>query len=166
MVRRTAAHLSCSHWQTQVMLMRCWMNCSGQHWKPGPKVIKHFSCSTHLSIKFVLLINLKLLTIAYSFLLNIAEHENFSCNKYENCWHFHIYEQRNFILSWAEYEKSFITSGLMSATLSKLFCLPSEMKSTLKEKNLLPSFLLEKTSFQKGLSVQESKQEAQMLYPL
>ena len=29
-----------------------------------------------------------------SFLLNIAEHENFSVNKYENanyCWHFHIY---------------------------------------------------------------------------
>ena len=29
-------------------------------------------------------INLKLLTIANSFLLNIAEHENFSANKYEN----------------------------------------------------------------------------------
>ena len=44
--------------------------------------------------KFVLLIILKLLTIANSFLLNIAEHENFSANKYENanyCWHFHIY---------------------------------------------------------------------------
>ena len=26
-----------------------------------------------------------------SFLLNIAEHENFSADKYENCWHFHIY---------------------------------------------------------------------------
>ena len=28
------------------------------------------------------------------FFLNIAEHENFSANKYENanyCWHFHIY---------------------------------------------------------------------------
>ena len=35
-------------------------------------------------MKFVLLINLKLLTIANSFLLNIAEHENFSANKYEN----------------------------------------------------------------------------------
>ena len=61
---------------------------------PGPKVIKLFSCSTQLSMKIVLLINIKLLIIANSFLQNIAEHENFSANKYENanyCWHFHIY---------------------------------------------------------------------------
>ena len=60
----------------------------------GSEVIKLFSCSTQLSMKFVQLINLKLLIIANSFLLNIAEHENFSANKYENanyCWHFHIY---------------------------------------------------------------------------
>ena len=73
---------------------------------PGPEVIKLFSCSTQLSMKFVLLINLKLLTILNSFLLNIAEHENFSANKYENAnlsWHFHIYWQRKFHaqLSWA-----------------------------------------------------------------
>ena len=38
--------------------------------------------------------NLKLLTTTSSFLLNIAEHENVSANKYENAnyrWHFHIY---------------------------------------------------------------------------
>ena len=51
----------------------------------GPEVIKLFSCSTQQSIKFVLLINLKILTIPNSFLLNIAEHEIFSANnKYEN----------------------------------------------------------------------------------
>ena len=49
-----------------------------------------FSCSAQVSMKFVLLINLKLLTIANSFLLNIAEHENFSANKYENA-NFYIY---------------------------------------------------------------------------
>ena len=52
-----------------------------------------FSCPTLLSMKFVLLINLKLLTIANVFLLNIVEHENSSANKYENanyCLHFHI----------------------------------------------------------------------------
>ena len=48
---------------------------------PGYEVIKLFSYSTHLSMKFVL-IHLKLLTIANSFLLNIAEHENFSADKY------------------------------------------------------------------------------------
>ena len=58
-------------------------------------------------MKFFMLINLKLLTIADFFLLNIAENEIFSANKYENAnneifsankyenannsWHFHIY---------------------------------------------------------------------------
>ena len=58
-------------------------------------------------MKFVLLINLELLTITCtnSFLLNIAEHEIFYASKYENanyCWHFHIYLQRKFHapLSW------------------------------------------------------------------
>ena len=62
--------------------------------KSGPKVIKLFSCSAQLSMKFFLLINLKLPTVANSFKLYIAEHENFSSNKYENanyCWHFHIH---------------------------------------------------------------------------
>ena len=35
-------------------------------------------------MKFFMLINLKLLTIANSFLLNTAEHENSSANKCEN----------------------------------------------------------------------------------
>ena len=51
---------------------------------PGSEVIKLFSSSTQLSMKFVLLINLKWLTILNSFLLNIVEHENFSANKFEN----------------------------------------------------------------------------------
>ena len=49
-------------------------------------------------MKFALLINLELLTIANSFLLNIAEHENSFANKYENIFvgiffffFFHIY---------------------------------------------------------------------------
>ena len=49
-------------------------------------------------------------------------------------------------------------------TLTKLILLPSEKRSSLKDKNLLPmganSILLEKTSFQKRICVQESKQEA------
>ena len=56
--------------------------------------IKRFSCLTQLSMKFVMLLNLKILTIANSFLLNMTEHVNFSTDKYEsanNSWHFHIY---------------------------------------------------------------------------
>ena len=33
------------------------------------------------------------------------------CKNANNCWHFNIYEQENFILSSVEHEKSFITSG-------------------------------------------------------
>ena len=47
--------------------------------RPGPEVIKLFSCSSQLNMKFVLLINLKPV-IANSLLLNIAEHEIFSAN--------------------------------------------------------------------------------------
>ena len=60
----------------------------------GPEVIKLFACSTQLSMKFVLLINLKFLIITNSSLLNVAEQEHFSANEYENanyCWHFHIH---------------------------------------------------------------------------
>ena len=49
-----------------------------------PEVIKLPQCSTQLGIKYVLLIKLKLLTIANSFLLHIADHEHFPANKYEN----------------------------------------------------------------------------------
>ena len=48
----------------------------------APRLLTFLSCSTQLSMKFVMLINLKELTIANSFLLNIAEHEIFSANKY------------------------------------------------------------------------------------
>ena len=64
-----------------------------------------------------MLVNLKLhvLVIAICFLLNIAEHENFSANKYENANYrrnFHIYYQRNFSCSTElSTKKSVINSG-------------------------------------------------------
>ena len=58
---------------------------------PGPEVIQHVLCSTQLNKKFVLLINLKLLTIANSFLLNIAEHKIFSVDKYDYANYFGIF---------------------------------------------------------------------------
>ena len=81
-----------------------------------PRGYKTFSCSSQLSMKFFMLINLRLVTIANSFLLNIAEHENFSANKYENanfCWQptfvgiFIFIRRENFMLSWVEHEKKF-----------------------------------------------------------
>ena len=72
----------------------------GTPWTYLTFFLKKFSCSTQLSMKFVLLIELK----SQPILLDTAEHETFSANKYENannsankyenannCWHFHIY---------------------------------------------------------------------------
>ena len=49
--------------------------------------IIYFSCSAQLIMKVVLLINLKLLTLVNSFLLNIPKPENFSAKKYKNECH-------------------------------------------------------------------------------
>ena len=65
----------------------------------APNLYNFCSCSTQLSMKFVLLINLKLLTTANSFLLNITEHEIFSANKYENANIFIFISRENFMLS-------------------------------------------------------------------
>ena len=58
-----------------------------QAFYPGPEVNETFFM-LNIAMKFVLLINLQWLTTANSSLLNIAEHENFSANKYEtaNYW--------------------------------------------------------------------------------
>ena len=59
-----------------------------------------------------MLINLKLLLIANSFLLNMAKHEKFFANKYENAYyylHFFIFvSSENLMLSRVEYEQSVI----------------------------------------------------------
>ena len=57
--------------------------------KLGPEVISLFSMLNSAKHE----ICLKLLTVANSLLINIAEHENLTADKYENanyCWHFHI----------------------------------------------------------------------------
>ena len=64
-------------------------------------------------MNFVQLIKYKLLIIANPFLLNMAQHENFSANKYDNanyCWHFHIYWQTKFHAQFSWVWKSFLTS--------------------------------------------------------
>ena len=66
-------------------------------------------------MKFVLLLNLKLLTIANSFLLNIAEHVIFSANKYEKCQLLlafsYLSAEKISCSAELSMKKSFITSG-------------------------------------------------------
>ena len=66
---------------------------------PGSEDFKTFFMVNSTEHEIFMLINLKLLTTANSFLLNLDEHVNFSVNKYKNanyCWHFPIYWQRKF----------------------------------------------------------------------
>ena len=86
------------------------IRCDITYKRAGPEVIKLFSCSSQLSVKFVLLINHKLRATANSVLLNVAEHENFSANKYENAnWVgiFIFISRENFMLSRVDREKVF-----------------------------------------------------------
>ena len=57
-----------------------------------------FSCSIQLSMKFVLLLNLKLLLIVNAFLLNIAEQENFCADKYKNAPQKAHFTRNHFVL--------------------------------------------------------------------
>ena len=68
----------------------------------GPQIIKLFSWSTLLSMKFVPIINLNLPKTVNSFLLNTAVHERFSANKYG---FFIFISRKKFMLSWVEHEK-------------------------------------------------------------
>ena len=65
-------------------------------------------------MKFVLFINLKLLTNANSFLLILSKHENLTANKYMKIptivGVFIFISSENFMLSLIEHGKSFITS--------------------------------------------------------
>ena len=90
------------------------LECQLNHLDPGPEVIKLFSCSTHLSMKFQLLINLncwkiptflafKLSDVAFSMLINVKMPTIVGILTFMS--------MINFVLSWVEHEKSFIASG-------------------------------------------------------
>ena len=79
----------------------------------GPKVIKRFSCSTKLSMKFQLLIKTKIWTnyeVSHFKPLRCYIYHAYKCWNANNCWQFNIHEHDIFELSWVEHEKSFITS--------------------------------------------------------
>ena len=60
---------------------------------------KFFSCSTQLSMKFKMLINIEIAKIDGIFRFNLLETAIYPANKClnaNNCWHFNIYEQDKF----------------------------------------------------------------------
>ena len=67
--------------------------------KPGPEVIKHFSCSTKLRLKFILLMNVKMPTSILTF---ISQKNDLTGFRYFNLkillifGHFNNYEQLKF----------------------------------------------------------------------
>ena len=68
--------------------------------RPGPKVIKLFSCSTQLSLKFILLINVKMPTIVVG-ILTFMSRINYQFLRFEPEFsiyfdYFSIYEQLKF----------------------------------------------------------------------
>ena len=69
------------------------------HWVgSGPEVIKLFSCSTQLSLKFILLINVKMPTIVgiLTFMTRIYQFLRFEQKFSTNFDYFSIYEQLKF----------------------------------------------------------------------
>ena len=75
---------------------------------PGPEFIKLFPCSTQLSMKFILLINVKMPTIVgiltFISIINTIS-ERLKARHFFNCRYFSFYEQLNFVLSGVEHEK-------------------------------------------------------------
>ena len=67
--------------------------------RPGAKVIKLFSCSTQLSMKFILLINVKMPIIVgiltFITMINTLS-ERLKARNLFICWYFSFYEQLKF----------------------------------------------------------------------
>ena len=150
--RSRSAHAFCGVWSGRFFIIQTFLKYSTSQQAgnddsdSGPEVIILFSCSTQPSMKFSLLINMNMPTIEYA----------------SYCWHFYIYSQRNvpcsampskkelviisnlriisrtnFMLSWVEHEKNFVTISL-EATRSKLFCLSSLKEIYSKRKEFTP----------------------------
>ena len=99
-----------------LVLMACFYFGFVRHLKPGPEVIKLFSCSNQLSMKLILFINLKILTFFFfktSFMLNSAEHAQlrWAWKQFELLAFLFLWPSDIFMLSWVENGKCFITSG-------------------------------------------------------
>ena len=86
----------------------CLLNLCNQFWpRSGPEVIKLFSCSTQLSTKFILFINVKMPTIVgiltFISMINTTS-ERLKARYFFTFRHFSSYEQLKFLaqLTWAQ----------------------------------------------------------------
>ena len=110
-------------WQESKILYKNWM--------PSPKVIKPFSCSTQLSMKFSLLINMKMPT---TYLLA----EKFSCSdmftKKDSATvsNLRFISRTNFMLSWVEQEKKSFTISAPGSYSGKCLTCNAKNKRPLK----------------------------------
>ena len=101
------------HKKNECRIQLLWMN-KPDLTRPGPEVIKLFSCSTQLSMKFFLLINVKMPTIVG--ILTFMSRKNSILHLSEPdkswiSWYFYAYEHLKFHaqLSWAQ--KKFYNLG-------------------------------------------------------
>ena len=81
----------------------------------GPEVVLLFQCPTQLSTKFILLINIKMPTIVGILTFISMINTTYECSKARKsvfCGILVFMSSLNFVLSWVEYEKSFITPRL------------------------------------------------------
>ena len=70
---------------------------------PGPEVIKLFTCSSQLIMKFQLLINVEVVKNCGKFRFKTQKlviYPAHKCKNANNCWHFYIYEQDKFYNCW------------------------------------------------------------------
>ena len=78
------------------------------NFRPGPEVIKLFSCSTQLSTKFILPINVKMPTIfgilTFISMINTTS-ERFKARSFFTFRSFSFYMQLKFLFSSVEHEK-------------------------------------------------------------
>ena len=92
-----------------------------QKHQSGPGVIKLFPCSTQLSTKFILLINVKMPT--FISMINTTSAERLYKQETSSFVGIVVFMSSwNFVLSWVEHEKSFITPrpSLQQMTTSHL----------------------------------------------
>ena len=97
--------------------------------RSGPDVIKLFSCSTQLSTKYILLINIKMPTIVgiSTFITMINKtSESLKARKVVIFSSLVFMSSCDFMLSWVEHEKSFIT-WYPSSKIWQFICFASQI---------------------------------------